>query len=160
MPEANIQNAIESPPWIKSDEQIFQTTRQVGKPIEANTERPIQARKVMAITNEVWMDEGCQIYREMDLLQPDGTLPKHRYRFLYVVRNDILTEFIEDMGPASSIPGRPINLTGGEGHDIVETVASMIDIADGFRSKLFPDQRFEMQPFKKKTDIDITRKKI
>lgn len=151
-------------PWVVKEEPV-QSTRQVGIRSESNTKRPgsIAHSNFLPVTNYIWDDEPCMHYREMDLLDPTWK-EYRRYRVVVVVRNDALAEYIEEIGPSNKIPGGPVNLVGGDltGKDIVETFASMKEIADGWRAQHMPmpHQRYEMKAFDKKKDIDLKRKVI
>ncbi len=146
-------DAPSAAPYVVREDPIT-TTRQVGIRTESNTDRPgsIKHSNIMPVTQWIWDDEECSNYREMDLLDPNWRTYR-RYRLCWVVRNDTLAEYIEDMGPSSEVFGGPVNIIGGEGTVIVETYATMKEMADKFRSMLWPHQQYEMKAFESKPDL-------
>lgn len=150
-------------PWIVREEPIS-TTRQVGKRLETNTEKPgsVAHSDIMPQTMYIWPDEKCMHYSEEDLLDPEWKTYR-RYRTVIVVRNDALAQYREDMGPADKVPGGPVNIVGGEGHYIMETWNSMCEIADQWRAQTapMPHDRFEMKAFERTPDMkDILPRKV
>lgn len=150
-------------PWVVREEPIS-TTRQVGRRIETNTEKPgsIAHSDVMPQTSYVWPDEKCMHYSEEDMLDPEWKTYR-RYRTVIVVRNDALAQYREDMGPSDKVPGGPVNIVGGEGRHIVETWSSMCEIADQYRAMVMPmpHQRYEMNPLERSPElIDLIARKV
>lgn len=150
-------------PWIVREEPIS-TTRQVGKRHESNTLRPgsIKNSKVMAETLYVWGDEKCSNYRETDFLDPEWKTYR-RYRQVWVVRNDALAEYLEDIGPSSQFVNGPVHIVGGEGTIIIETYNTMCEIADQWRGEVMPmpHQRYDMKALERTPDmIDLLSRKV
>lgn len=56
-------------------------------------------------------NEPCYLLTELDRVPPKGAA--RRYRTFVVVRNDKLTEFVEDMGPTKKQKGEPCRILGG-----------------------------------------------
>ena len=84
------------------------------------------------------MDEPCFALAEMNQKTPDQHA-FHRYRLLYVVRDDRLAEYREDLG-AQEWVREPIQIPGGvmdtTGHCVIEhTVGELIDIAEYFQAQ-------------------------
>ncbi len=151
---SGLPSAPKSAPWVVKEEPLT-TTRQIGVRTETNTERPgsIKNSNFMPVTHYIRDIEACSNYREMDLLTPDWK-EYHRYRLCWVVRDDALAEYIEDMGPSSNFREGPVNIIGGEGTVIVESFATMKEIADGWRADMannMPHHRFNMDPLKRDT---------
>ena len=134
-------------PWITRVDPILGIPELSENRQESNTDRPgsIARSKVMPVTEYVYRTEKCSNYREMDLLAPDFKSYR-RYRLVWVVRNDALAEYIEDLGPSDKVPGGPVNIVGGEGAIIVETFETMVSMAEEFRERLWPHQQYDMNP--------------
>lgn len=94
-------------------------------------------------TTYVVSDEPCFGLKEENLMSPlDGQW--HRYQILYVVRDDALTEYREDLGLAKSFVAQQIFIPGGERTEdgkiyIEETVGRLKDIANELRSQSTKD---------------------
>lgn len=157
------QESPSNAPWIVREEPIL-TTRQVGKRTETNTKRPgsIVDSRFIPETPYIWDDEPCSNYREMDLLDPEWRTYR-RYRLCWVLRRDGLAEFIYDMGERHSRFGGPVNIVGGEGRIIIESFATMKEIADQWRTMEMPmpHQQFEMKALERSPDlIDLLARKV
>jgi hypothetical protein len=94
---------------------------------------------LIAGTTFVKMDEPCFSLKEENLQSP-GSRGWRRYQIVKVVRDDKITEFRRDLGPARKykasqilIPGGIRDIATGRGL-ILHTVAEMLDIADGWRN--------------------------
>ena len=142
-------------PWVVREEPIL-TTRQVGKRTETNTKRPgsIADSRFIPETPYIWDDEPCSNYREMDLLDPEWKTYR-RYLLCWGLRRDGLAEFIYDMGERHPRFGTQVNIVGGQGRIIVESFATMKEIADKWRvmEMPMPHQNFEMNALERSPDL-------
>lgn len=92
---------------------------------------------IVPATTYVLMDEPCCSLTEVNLRRPDSR-GYRRYRIVYVWRNGLLCEYREDVGPVTNamcfrIPGA-IYDDESERWDTVETVGSLVDIAEALRA--------------------------
>lgn len=95
---------------------------------------------LVAGTNLVRMDEPCFGLFEL-VQQSPGSKGFRRYQILLVVRDDRVSEFRRDLGPASSFTAPEFRIPGGvrEGRKIYieHTVGELADIADLQRNGYF-----------------------
>ncbi len=78
--------------------------------------------------------EPCWSLSEVNLQSP-GSKGWHRYRIMYVVRNDRLAEYREDLGPVTLYKGVeqfriPGGVQVGGTMEILHTVEELVDIAN------------------------------
>ena len=89
-------------------------------------------------TEYIEPDEYALALVELPMLSPDFKSMR-RYRILYVVRNDNLAEYREDMGLASDFNAPPFRILGGvtEGSKVYfeHTVGELLDMADYLRDE-------------------------
>lgn len=95
----------------------------------------------MPATNVVKMDEPSYGLAEVNLQSP-GSLGFHRYQIIYVIRQDALAEYREDLGPVSGaqqfrVPGGVVDEITGR-IEICHTVGELIDIANFLRAGIKP----------------------
>lgn len=103
---------------------------------------------LIAATNAVSMDEKAFHLSEVHLQSP-GSRGWRRYQIIYVNRDDRLTEFRRDLGPAQNfqhaeqfrIPGGVVDPQTGR-YELLHTVGELVDIADFLRDG--PDAKPEM----------------
>jgi len=95
-------------------------------------------------TTYIAQDEPCFLLCEMNLKSADQT-KRRRYQIIYVIRDDKIAEYREDIGPASKID--QFRIPGGAIEDgrihIEHTVAELKEIADIMRDKPSLD-KFEL----------------
>ena len=71
-----------------------------------------------------------------------------RWQSVFVVRNDIIVEYSEKLGPTSLYTHGPINIIGGDPdtNKIFETVGSLRDIANDMRFYGTSDDAYDADP--------------
>ena len=84
--------------------------------------------KLLSGTQFVLADEPCYRLAEVNLQSPNSR-GFHRYQLIWVVRDDQLTEYVEDMGLSKNIAADPVIIMGCAD----ETVARMKHMADQIR---------------------------
>jgi len=84
--------------------------------------------KLLGGTQFVLGNEACYRLSEVNLQSPDSR-GFHRYQILWVIRDDRITEYVEDMGLSKNIKSDPLIILGCED----ETVSRLKDIADQIR---------------------------
>ena len=87
-------------------------------------------------TDYVERAENAMCLVELPLLSPDYK-SQRRYQIIYVVRNDSLAEYREDLGPARLFDAPPFRILGGaqdgDRFYFEHTVAELRDMADILR---------------------------
>jgi len=102
--------------------------------------QPQQAyHTVWAKTSEIWPDEKALLLIERDEMAPDS-YGFRRYQSIFVVRDDHLAKYMEDMGPAHLFLASGFDIPGGDPGNPLgaweETVGSLREWADTFREWL------------------------
>ena len=99
------------------------------------------------VAYEVYPEEKALLLIERNENQPDYK-GFRRYQSIFVVRNDELAKYMEDMGPAEVFAAPELQVPGGDpGKPLgewLETVAALKDYADDFRVWL-TERVFERQ---------------
>jgi len=92
--------------------------------------------KLLGGTQFVLGDEACYRLSEVNLQSPDSR-GFHRYQILWVIRDDKISEYVDDMGLSKNIKADPLIILGCED----ETVSRLKDIADQIRDESPFDKR-------------------
>ena len=98
---------------------------------------------------DVQRDEPAFALVEVNLQPPDSS-GWRRYQIIYVIRNDRLAEYREDLGPRANFTAEAFRIPGGVWDadtrriEIVHSVAELKDIAENVR--LGPIVAPEIQP--------------
>ena len=98
---------------------------------------------------DVHRNEPAFALAEVNLQPPDSS-GWRRYQILYVIRNDKLAEYREDLGPRENFTAEAFRIPGGVWYsdtrrlEIVHSVAELKDIAENVR--LGPKVVPEIQP--------------
>ena len=92
--------------------------------------------KLLGGTQFVLGNEACYRLSEANLQSPDFR-GFHRYQILWVVRDDRMTEYVEDMGLTKDIHADPLIILGCED----ETVDRLKFMADQIRNEPPFDKR-------------------
>ena len=87
----------------------------------------------LGIAHEVFKDEKALRISERNLMRPDSK-GVNRYKLIYVIRNDKLAVYKEDMGPSESYRALEFEIWSGW----QDSVSYLLDMADKQRNSDIP----------------------